>query len=157
MATIIRGDDDFDTTPAGLGKIIQIVGGVPTSYTRLQTSSSTFVDTDISGSITPTSSSSKIIVIVATSCNTQAALRDAFVTVKRGSTNLGDSSLGMTRIKGHGGRIEVPVNISFVDSPSTTSSVTYTVQVRSHAGGEIEIPATNTGEKGSIMFLEVAS
>ena len=120
---------------------------------RLATSSSTFTATQLTVNITPTSSNSKIYVSVSGSGNNEASGRTLYYTVYRDSTNLGGAS-GLGQMYSNGGRLHGSIAASLVDSPATTSQVTYTFYVRAN-NGTVEFPAT-TAEKATITAMEIA-
>ena len=117
------------------GKIIQVVYGTPDTTHRSSTSTS-FVtaSSTCNVAITPTSTSSKILVV----CKTQVSCNDGndgwAATIYRNSTNLGSSDSGLANGNSVPGITGVffPVSMHYVDSPSTTSSVTYQLYVRVH-------------------------
>jgi hypothetical protein len=132
-------------------KVIQIVSAVSTSATS--TTSSSLVDTGLSLSITPTSTSNKILVLItqplyaenggfATQVR-QALLRDSTVIFDDGSAAQANAS-------------NVNRSITFLDSPATVSSVTYKTQmsIPSAAG---TIAAQSSSLKSSIVLIEVAA
>ena len=106
------------------------------------TSSLSFVDvTGLSVSITPKSTSSKILVIsdIALGVNINIF---SYYRILRDSTaiNIGDASTGRVSLTGmaHDGDNAGIVNrqsSQFIDSPATTSSVTYKIQARSATSG----------------------
>jgi hypothetical protein len=69
------------------------------------------------------------------------------LTIFRGATNLGNSN-GM----GFGNSAH-SASISFLDSPSTTSSTTYQLYFRSQGGSTQYI--NNTSNTGSITVMEI--
>jgi len=144
-------DESTDGSVAG-GKVLQVqtfaLAGI-----RLATSSSTFTATQLTVNITPTSSSSKIYVSVSGSGNTETAGRTLYYTLYRDSTNLGGAS-GLGQIYSNGGRLHGSIAASLVDSPATTSQVTYTFYVRAN-NGTVEFPAT-TAETATITAMEIA-
>lgn len=105
--------------------------------TTSTTTTANFVDTGLTASITPTSSSSKILVIVSgvLTASSTTLNRSASATIKRDSTNLGSANNGFSRVSNTvssaSGDQDVPCTMTYLDSPSTTSAVTYTVQIRS--------------------------
>ena len=116
------------------GSVIQAVSS--TFGTNTVTTSTSFIDTPVALSITPTSTSSKILIMVsapiyAGSVGTYASR----YTIFRGSAsgvNLGHSSLGFGNFWSTSGTsLSVIAGMSFLDSPSTTSSQVYTVGMRS--------------------------
>ena len=126
-----------DGLPSGSsGGIIQVKMGTFTD--RFTTNSATMVDTGLSVSITPTRADSKILVNVSLgSFANGTALKRAFMNIVRDSTNVivGDADTGHevtaavnTRASGYASGTQIPLSFMVLDSPSTTSSVTYKVQ-----------------------------
>ena len=78
--------------------------------------------------ITPTSTSSKILVTLSGGGQYvgNSASVSQYVTIYRDSTNLGDSNYGLSRFATAGGSWNIaPHSCSVLDSPSSTSSVRY--------------------------------
>lgn len=117
---------------ASSGKVLQVVSATTTSSTS--TSSTSFVSTSLTASITPSSSSSKIFILVAggelDSNGTNQAIT---ATIYRNSTNLAGSS-GISDSYGTLSRVQSTLSMSFLDSPSTTSSTTYTAYIKAGSG-----------------------
>jgi len=140
----------------GSGQIInQVVQG--TSTTNTTTTSATFVTTNLSATITPSSSSSKILVLANPLVYTNNSSAGPFLTIYRGATNLGvgtytypflgwafanNSSLGASYL------------MNYLDSPATTSATTYTVYFLSNAGGTSGINQYNI--PSTITLLEIS-
>jgi hypothetical protein len=142
-------------TTASTGTVLQVVSDFR-AVTRLATSSTSFVNTDITDTITPSSASSKILILISTSGNNETGTRGINFDVTRNGTSLASNTEGMCAyIYAGSSRIEVPVTISVLDSPNTTSPVTYTLQARSNNGGIIEVPH-GTLIKSSIILMEIA-
>ena len=120
---------------------------------RLATSSSSFTATQLAVNITPASSSNKIYVSVAGSGNNEAAGRILYYTLYRNSTDLGGGSSGLGQIYSSAARIHGAVTVSILDSPATTSQVTYTLYVKA-LNGVVEFPAT-TSEIATITAMEI--
>jgi hypothetical protein len=131
---------------AGGGGIIQTVSVTKTD--TFTTTSSSHVDvTGLSASITPRSASNKVLVLVNLSGSAVNALGSA-AQLLRGSTviNLADASGGRGRTSFSGGLhtgdgsgdiyMTLMIGTFYLDSPATTSSVTYKVQVKSFSGSE---------------------
>ena len=122
------------------GSVIQVVSTVYSTRQSFNTSGgNVYYDTGLAASITPSSTSSKILVLVTA---THQSLYN-------GQGNVG-SALGLkrnsTRIAGfvgdHVGTVSNAENIAptgnliMLDSPSSTSSVAYTVQVATVGGSQ---------------------
>jgi hypothetical protein len=116
------------------GKVLQVVSNTNTNTAAsgflLTTTSSSFVAAALSASITPQATSSKIMIMITT--NHYRGGSSAFTTY-RGSTNLGGSTFGMMRCTGAQG-YWLPVSLHHLDSPNTTSAVTYQLYARSESG-----------------------
>ena len=140
--TFLRGDNTFAS--AGGGKIGQVVQGTKTDTATL---SSGFADTGLTASITPSATSSKVLImcqITGTAINSGGSTIEAYLRLLRGSTAIsqGDSAssrtLTTTGIGGaRGGDDSNNGSIIFLDSPSSTSETTYKVQAtdRDTGGG----------------------
>ena len=142
----------------GAGAVLQVV--TATNTTRATTTSTSFVDTNLSCSITPSSASSKIFAVVSSNINNNnTAGHTALYSLKRGSTDLGGaSSEGFGNASGISNiRVEVPCVIAVLDSPATTSSITYTVQFRtSNSAADIEMPS-RANAKETLTLMEIAA
>jgi len=151
--------------PAGGGKVLQVVSA--TTTTRADISSTTYTDTNLTASITPSSATSKILILVSqnlyifsTSTNKYAATR-----LMRDSTailnNITDGHITGGTITGWGsGNIALTISMSYVDSPNTTSAITYKTQGRVESGNNGESAAYQkpTGESASsIVLLEIGA
>jgi len=114
----------------GGGKIGQVVQGSLSSL--VTTSSSTFSDTGLTASITPSSTSSKILVFVnlngagKQNNNTRAEFK-----LLRGTTDITgiNSIVGSTNDSSE--NYVGTVSTTFLDSPSSTSSTSYKIQIKS--------------------------
>jgi len=117
---------------AGFGKIGQVVQ--TTSSTNISTTSGTFVTTNFSLSITPTSTSSKILLTL--NSVGQVSSSDMNLDIYR-STSSSFVSGGKTRglVGIEPANAMMPMPIIHLDSPSTTSAITYTIYVRNNSGG----------------------
>ena len=109
------------------GKVLQVVSMTTTSET--QTTSSSFVTTALTDTITPSATSSKILIMATADLNNQQASSFTYGTMYRDSTNLGVSTKGFTGVYSASGDIHGNGSITFLDSPSTTSEITYTYRI----------------------------
>jgi hypothetical protein len=149
--TFLRGDNTF----AGAGKVLQVVSA--TDSTQRTTTSSSFVTASntLSVDITPSSTSSKIFIICNTSFGTDTANAQAEVTLYRDSTNLGTAQGLMSNILiTSGTSIRTPGTMTILDSPSSTSQITYQPYFKA-AGGTLQLNWNNT--KSSITAFEVGA
>jgi hypothetical protein len=132
-----------------------------TKVTGFTTNSTSMVDvTDLSATITPRLANSKILVMaqVATSCSSTSG--EVFLNLVRGSTNINlGSYTHYSFINQTFFTWQVP--IMFLDSPATTSAVTYKIQVASNSSGNTVNISRNAGSgilvPSSITLIEVAA
>ena len=117
------------------GSVLQVVEATP-SNTAGSTSSTSYVDV-ISGSITPSATTSKIMVYFVTSANTTTSTgNNTSFTLFRGSTNTsGGNGDCVSRKDSDGTGNPFTAVINKLDSPSTASSVTYTIKCKQESGG----------------------
>ena len=134
------------------GKVLQVV--TATDLTQRTTTSTSFVtgSNTLSVSITPSSTSNKIFLTATTCGQGESGVAGAYYTIYRGATNLGNGTLGMQRAASAS---EGTVAISYLDSPSTTSSTTYQVYFRL-AGGSGSASLNLTSITASITAFEIA-
>ena len=128
-----NGSGTLDWSAAG--KILQ----VSTTATEVATStqSTSYVDvTGMSLAITPSSTSSKIIIVC---CGTANSIGDeywAYFTLLRGSTDLGNPSNGKGLLglynNADAADTHAPMTMFYVDSPNTTSPTTYKLQLKTN-------------------------
>tara|TARA_Y100000748_G_scaffold295673_1_gene287663 strand:- start:1148 stop:1720 length:573 start_codon:yes stop_codon:yes gene_type:complete len=156
------------------GKILQVLQAVKTDV--FTSNSTTYTDvTGLSLAITPSSASSKILVNI--NFNHQSNTQDrwrAFI-ITRGSTAIyrGDADGSRTRASvhtsltsGNGDAVNQDnALIQFLDSPNTTSAVTYKLQGKVQSGAYFVINRSRVNDDGdyngrtasSITLMEVAA
>ena len=145
------------TTSPKAGNVLQVVN---VAYsTQTSTSSSTYSDTGLTASITPSSSSSKILVFVDLSVQKDTNNTSGFFKLVRGSTDLItiDTFAGDTNSSSRIGIGSVSSN--YLDSPATTSSTTYKVQFKSSNNNAV-IYINNNGYgaiTSTITLMEIAA
>jgi hypothetical protein len=143
------------TKLSGAGKVLQVV--TATDDTARSTSSTTYVtgSNTLSVAITPSSASNKILIFCSSSIQNATAGAETNVTVFRDSTNL--AGTGSFTYGYHISAYESnSLGISYLDSPNTTSSITYQVYFRTTSGGTAGINIGNIGNRGSITAFEIA-
>lgn len=138
------------------GKILQVVQGTTTTSTT--STSSTYIDSTLTASITPALASSKVLVIVSL-LGIFTAANNTGISPKlvRGATDLVDY-FAMPQIPENGsGHASDGFNwnISYLDSPATTSATTYKIQIKSHNGATVTVQ--KNGVSSFIQLLEVGA
>jgi len=157
--TIYFGDGTSQAT-AGGGKILQVVSSFKND--RTSTTSQSFIDIGLSASITPSSSSNKVLIIWDINAGKSAGV--GHINLVRGSTAIAqpDGSQSQSSSKqiyhqSHGAHVNV--SACFLDSPSTTSSTTYKIQIRCEADTTFTINGWYSGvnyrSASSITLMEV--
>ena len=144
MAIITLGANAITALPAGIGgKVIQVQYGTLTS--TFSTSSSTYADTGLSVTITPTSASNKILVIANHPSigieNIQSSIYCAAnARLLRNGTAIETTTLGVRNMASSNSKSwYTSLNFSILDNPATTSALTYKTQTLADA------PTVSTG------------
>lgn len=137
MSTLFVDTINEKTTGNGIiipGHVLQVVQG--TTTTESSTTSTAFVDSGLSVTITPTSSSSKILIMSDFGTSSADSTGGMIIQLLRGSTTLfyrGVSYKGGTTV------LYNNASLNHLDSPSTTSATTYKVQYRTQASSSQSI------------------
>ncbi len=133
-------------------RILQIVSA--TDGTGHASSSGTFADTSLTASITPSSSSSKILVFVSQSCEADNGCGVQLQLVRGTSTVLyGPYAMFYN---GTASDIEANVPIMYLDSPATTSSTTYKTQfARAGGAGTARVNNNAVTTRSEIYLFEI--
>jgi len=161
MALTKVQDGGLNLTSAGLpsGSILQVV--TTTSTTQESTTSNTMVDSSaLTATITPKSSSNKIFIIAAINGlyndTNQSA---ASMTILRDSTDLADSgnTYGMSySYASSGGGLVGSNTPCLLDSPATTSAITYKVQFCRSSIGTGTAYITVASTTSTLTLMEIA-
>jgi len=138
------------------GSVLQVVSAA--TATQTSTTSTSFVDcTNVTASITPTSATSKILVLITASG------------LYKQSTSGQAISLRVLR---DASEIAAQINIMYstttfdfvsesgfvvLDSPATTSSTTYKLQIRARVSGTVQINQDNASDVSTITLMEIAA
>ena len=147
-------------TPAAGGKVLQVVS---TSYTTDKTiSSSTYTDTDLTLSITPTLSTSKILVLVGQGLKLNGSSNNfglGYAQLLRGSTVLLTDFTAVIQaafnVNGQTG-VQMYIGASYLDSPATTSSTTYKTQIKTGSGVSAVVAQYNT-TPSTLTLMEIGA
>ena len=122
------------------GKILQVVTG--TSNTDTSVASTSYTDTTLTASITPSATSSKILVLVSQTISVSRDSGNAIgaINIMRATTQIWEGYAGVGSANGTLGQTAV----MYLDSPSTTSATAYKTQ------GKVDTTANN----GKIRFQQ---
>jgi len=167
MPSEIKGSSNFDSDSAG--KVLQVVS---TTKTDTYTSSSTSWNdiTGLSVSITPSSTSSKIMVLLNVQTGNTGGTYHTMTKLLRGSTDIsvGDAAGSRTRGSTFYGDSYISSlyssATSYLDSPTTTSATTYKVQIRAsgntatvNRGGRDTDNSAHIRTASSITVMEIGA
>ena len=152
-------------TAGGGGKVLQVVSASSTTSTNI--ASTTYTDSGLSCSITPTSATSKILVLTTQMTETyRAAGRSVYgIRLLRDATNIGSfgTAAGVSYGFDSNNHLGVIIqygfnNINYLDSPATTSAVTYKTQgaCETTANGS-SITFQTSSLVGQMILLEIGA
>jgi len=151
-ATIVNSGT---ATGFGGGKLLQVVSA--TYSTELTATPTSFTDTGLAGTITPSATDSKILIMAQTSVflNSASYVR---VGIERdisggSATFLGDATYGLGVHLGGGATSAALLCTNYLDSPSTTSAITYSYQYLCSN----ECLAQKAGTMATIVLIEIGA
>jgi hypothetical protein len=152
--------------PAGGGKVLQVVMGTTTTATTI--ASTSFTDTTLTASITPSSATSKVLVFFTQAIRTErdsgAFSQGAGIQIVRDSTAVftpADSFRAASSTdwsNSESGKLGVIASGSYLDTPATTSATTYKTQARAGFttfNGQIKV--NESGNTSSIILMEIGA
>jgi hypothetical protein len=166
--TVLTADSTAATglkwaTAGSGGKVLQVVTG--TLVTTASTTSSTFTDTGLSASITPSAATSKVLVIATINAGMTGSASSNY-SLFRDTTNLLTPTSPSNRnpsFMQYPGDITgsqyfmIPATYNFLDSPSSTSSLTYKIRYLVSSGGTAYINRTATDADSAAYSRGVSS
>ena len=149
MTTTITGATGINNIQAATGAVLQVVSGSTTTSTG--STSATFADTTLSASITPTSASSKILILV--DQNVRAAASDTWLGLRilRGSVVVKQTSY---LTSSSGSYINSQAAYNHLDSPNTTSATVYKTQFSNSQGTSAKVQDNSV--ISTITLMEIA-
>ena len=144
------------TLPSAIatGKVLQIQTHHFTSAVNI--TSTSFGDTGITKAITPSATSSKILVTVALSLKTTNTSNERIMTrILRGSTV---AALNERTLLTEGGEVEGMFSYQFLDTPNTTDATTYKIQWRCINGITVKLnDYEGAGTFSSLTLMEIGA
>ena len=138
------------STGAAAGQVIQVLSA--TDSTQRTTTSTSYVTASntLSVTITPSATANKVLVIYSGEYNSDGSAVN-IVTLYRGATNLevsSDSGFRAANVTESAG-----ISIVHLDSPNTTSAVTYQIYFRGNSGTTVRL--SNNNRPASITAMEI--
>ena len=143
-------------TSAGLpsGTVLQVVQQHLTN-TQETTNNSSFQNTSLAATITPSSTSSKILIQVSTQSYTSSSGDVGLYGLRRSISGGSAGDLGTGEVFGanqQNGQWQ-QMAITFLDSPSTTIATTYTLRFKSMGGSNYVYHGWGSGSGGSSQIM----
>ena len=135
------------------GKVLQSVSATDTTERATTSTSFVTISNTLTVNITPSATSSKIFVTVSTSLYSSYTNKSAYLTIYRDSTNLGNAQ-GLIRSLDQGNTGGGAGTCALLDSPNTTSQVTYQVYMRADSSG---LASVNANTSGFITAFEIGA
>jgi hypothetical protein len=136
------------------GTVLQVVNATYSTITS--NSTSTYADTGLTATITPSSASNKILVFVSQNgCRKQT--NDTFLQVRlvRTATTIATFA-GAAGYTGSAATNDIgSVSIEYLDSPATTSATTYKTQLAS-GSNNAQVNVQTASETSTITLMEIA-
>jgi predicted secreted protein len=170
--TVLTADSSTATglkwaTPSGGGKVLQVVQATTTS--TVTSTSTTFADSNLSATITPSATSSKILVITSQYIRIfrTGASQEASWQLLRGATALltydyqslnGIMALQVASNTASNLSMNGIVPMAYLDSPSTTSAITYKTQIATASTSSSgSVAAQYNGLTSTIILMEIGA
>jgi hypothetical protein len=163
-ASTLTGTQTIPKGTLPTGSVLQVIQ--TTTSTGVSTSStSTWSNTTLSASITPSSSNNKILVLIMQEVQVYKVggpYATGMWQLLRGATVIytpSDTANGNIFAYDYGGsgiNIYRPTPIMWLDSPSTTSSTTYITQIKLGTNGGSSM-STNINSPASITLMEISA
>jgi hypothetical protein len=154
MALIKLGANAITALPTGVGgKVLQIV--TATTSTEVSNTATSYIDTGLTASITPSSTSNKVLIIIQQVMGKNSANTWIDINLLRDSTTLASlKSVGYTAST-QANYIGIGSGFNYLDTPSSTSSLTFKTEFRNvTASGTVKAQQDNS--LSMITLMEIA-
>ena len=141
MPLVLDGNGDITGLVAGAlpsnvigaGAVLQVVQGVTTTETLF--TSGSYADA-ITVSITPSSSSNKILLVTSIFGQANGTTTTGALRLTRDSTAIATWVEWVRSANYGGGTAQMTASLNYLDSPATTSAITYRLQVARTGGSD---------------------
>tara|TARA_B110000444_G_scaffold257108_1_gene294894 strand:+ start:703 stop:1257 length:555 start_codon:yes stop_codon:yes gene_type:complete len=144
----------------GGGKVLQVIQAQ--TNTAKSMGGQSYVDTNLTGAITPSASDSKVLVLINQAGNVNissgAGQKFAMFNLVRGSTEVTAISQRV-QYSYNSGQADFPIfnGIVYLDSPSTTSATTYKTQMKITAAGSMDVMVQQNSGYSTITLIEIGA
>ena len=145
------------------GKLLQVVQGTLTTSTS--STATTFTDTALSATITPSASTSKILIMFSHNAGlyrTASSNFNLWIKLLRGATDLAVPGNNVDTIYFQPGKTSTTLEFNhdasymYLDSPATTSSITYKTQMKSD-NSAITWRANTANTTSTMILMEIGA
>jgi hypothetical protein len=157
-ASTLTGTQTIPKATLPTGCILQVINSAYNTQTANSTGS--YAATGVTATITPTSSTSKILVMVtggdaATTSNSSGVQTE----LRRNSTSLATFAVQGPVYIGSGGSFFIGTGpcINYLDSPATTSATTYATYFKPQGGAGATATVQRDGTTSTITLMEVSA
>ncbi len=145
------------SAPAGGGKVLQVVFGTTSTGVSV-TSNTTFSDTGLTATITPSATSSKILIMTSQDLFKEAQTNSAInYRLLRGGTAIVDYPNAGVLFQDSAIRLGVLQSIVYLDSPNTTSATTYKAQFKNYLAGGLAVAQADSNRPSNIVLMEIGA
>tara|TARA_Y100000114_G_scaffold103211_1_gene96308 strand:+ start:27 stop:551 length:525 start_codon:yes stop_codon:yes gene_type:complete len=136
------------------GKVLQVVTGETTTNTQI--TSTSYTDTTLTANITPSATSSKILVLVSQNVQMERSTYETntFLQLLRDSTTISIKTVGLSTGAGNSQGCRHTFAISHLDEPSTTSAITYKTQGKTNDSNTTS-RFQEGGSRSEIVLIEI--
>jgi hypothetical protein len=157
-ASTLTGTQTLPRGTLPTGSVLQVIqSGISAS---ISTTSTSYVTSGLSASITPSSASNKVLAVLSGGGQYGAAggTKNNQTTIYRNAVNLGSGSENsLSRLYIVTAEIAVPQSISILDSPSTTSSTTYTAYFKAVGGVQVHFNVGGDSGVVTLTLMEISA
>jgi len=152
----LTGTQNIPKATLPTGSVLQVVNGASSS--QISTTSTSFTTTGLTASITPTSATSKVLIVVGLGDVSSENQTSNGVTIRllRGASQIGANFSQQWCYNPTNVHSINSGSFNYLDSPATTSSTTYTVQFRAQGAGPT-VAVMRDSTQGSITLMEISA
>jgi hypothetical protein len=134
----------------GAFRVLQVIEG--RSTTGVTNTTTSYVDSGITATITPQATTNKVLVFATTPLYMATSNNNAMTRVLRSATEIATNQQNdSTSDNAH-----QTSSIVILDTPATTSAITYKIQFKNGAGSKTTI-VCDAGQFGSIILVEISA
>jgi hypothetical protein len=145
------------TIPRGTlptGSVLQVVEGLTQNETF--TNSTSYVATNLTASITPTSATSKVLIILSSTIYASNVSNACVATIYRDGSDIASAYSVGALFFGEGAVSWVKCATTILDSPASTSSLTYVLRIKT-TNATYSAGANRNNSRNSIILMEIAA